>query len=67
MFPKEFSSVLNREELANLIFQIGISREHGGRGKPPRVFHEHGAIMAATILNSERAFVLNPQDGKLRR
>jgi len=58
-FPKEFSFVLNREELANLIFQIGTSRGHGGRRKPPRVFTEHGAIMAATILNSERAVAMS--------
>jgi len=29
--------------------------KHGGRRKLPRVFTEHGAIMAATILNSPRA------------
>jgi hypothetical protein len=58
-FPKEFSFVLNREELGNLIFQIGTSRGHGGRRKPPRVFTEHGAIMAATILNSERAVAMS--------
>lgn len=58
-FPKEFSFVLNREEFANLMFQIGTSRGHGGRRKPPRVFTEHGAIMAATILNSERAVAMS--------
>ncbi len=36
-FPKEFSFVLNREELANMIFRIGTSRGHGGRRKLPRV------------------------------
>ena len=28
---------------------------HGGRRKPMIVFTEHGAIMAATVLNSPRA------------
>jgi len=27
----------------------------GGKRKPPRAFTEHGAIMAATVLNSRRA------------
>ena len=53
-FPPEFSFVLTRKELADLIFQIGISKGRGGRRNLPRVFTEHGAIMAATILSSER-------------
>ena len=33
-----------------------ISRHtHGGRRYTPHAFTEHGAIMAATVLNSERA------------
>lgn len=28
---------------------------HGGRRHPPRVFTEHGVVMAATVLNSDRA------------
>ena len=31
------------------------SSSHGGRRKPPIALTEHGAIMAATILNSPRA------------
>lgn len=58
-FPPEFSFVIDREELANLMFQIGTSSGHGGRRKLPRVFTEHGAIMAATILNSERAVAMS--------
>jgi len=58
-FPEEFSFVLKRQEVTNLIFQIGTSRGHGGRRKLPRVFTEHGAIMAATILNSERAIAMS--------
>ncbi len=54
-FPADFSFVLSGEELDNLIFQIGTSRSHGGRRKSPRVFTEHGAIMAATVLNSPQA------------
>lgn len=64
-FPPDFMFELSREEFAdlarakNLISQIAISSSthsgHGGRRKPPRAFTEHGAIMAATLLNSERA------------
>lgn len=34
---------------------MGTSNGRGGRRYLPWVFTEHGAIMAATILNSERA------------
>ena len=31
----------------------------GGKRKPPRAFTEHGAIMAATVLNSPRAIEIS--------
>jgi hypothetical protein len=38
------------------MLQIATSSSaHGGRRKQPLVFTEHGAIMAATLLNSTRA------------
>lgn len=46
-------------DFADLMFQIGISSSHGGRRKLPSVFTEHGAIMAATVLNSERAVAMS--------
>jgi len=58
-FPTAFSFVLTRKEFTDLIFQIGTSKGRGGRRKLPRVFTEHGAIMAATILNSERAVAMS--------
>jgi hypothetical protein len=58
-FPPEFSFVLTREELADLRCQIGTSKGRGGRRSLPQVFTEHGAIMAATILNSERAVAMS--------
>lgn len=58
-FPEEFSFVLRQEEFQDLMFQIGISKGRGGRRKPPRVFTEHGALMSATILNSERAVAMS--------
>jgi hypothetical protein len=55
-FPDDFVFLLTRQEVANLKFQFGTSSlEHGGRRKPTWVFTEHGAIMAANVLNSKRA------------
>jgi ORF6N domain len=54
-FPDDFAFVLTREEFTNLISQDAISRSHGGRRTPPIAFTEHGAIMLASVLNSEIA------------
>lgn len=55
-FPEDFAYQLTREELANLMSQFATSSsKHGGRRKLPFVFTEHGAIMAANVLNSPRA------------
>ena len=55
-FPKDFAFQLTREEFTNLISQIAISKKgRGGRRKLPWVFTEHGAIMLASVLNSEVA------------
>jgi hypothetical protein len=59
-FPDDFAFLLNREELAVLISQNAISKPaRGGRTKLPRVFTEHGALMAASILNSDRAIAMS--------
>ncbi|MDQ1349285.1 MAG: hypothetical protein QG573_2664 [Acidobacteriota bacterium] len=55
-FPEDFRFQLNPDELANLRSQIVTSSlEHGGRRYLPWAFTEHGAIMAASVLNSPRA------------
>lgn len=55
-FPADFAFQLMPEEVANLKSQSVISSSgHGGRRHLPWVFTEHGAIMAATVLNSTRA------------
>ena len=58
-FPADFIFHLDSQELANLKLQFATSslrdRTHGGARRPPRMFTEHGAIMAATVLNSPRA------------
>ena len=59
-FPEDFSFVVNREEYEGLISQNAISKPgRGGRTKLPRVFTEHGALMAASILNTERAIAMS--------
>jgi hypothetical protein len=47
---------LKPREFAILRLQFATSRRgHGGRRSLPYAFTEHGAIMAATVLNSDRA------------
>lgn len=60
-FPEDFSFVVSREEFLLLISQSVISKPkgRGGRRKPPRVFTEHGALMAASVLNSDRAISMS--------
>jgi hypothetical protein len=53
-FPSDFLFELTAEEIKNLKSHFATSR-WGGRRKPPFAFTEHGAIRAATILNSPRA------------
>jgi len=53
-FPPDFAFQLSKIEFANLKSQNATSSsQHGGRRKLPYVFTEHGAIMAANVLNSK--------------
>ncbi len=54
-FPVDFAYVLTNKEVADLKMQNATSSLHGGRRTIPLAFTEHGAIMAATILNSPEA------------
>lgn len=54
-FPTDFCFPLSTEELVALRSQIVTSNGRGGRRYLPRVFTEHGALMAATVLNSKKA------------
>jgi hypothetical protein len=59
-FPAAFRFQLSPHELKILRSQNVISSEgHGGARYPPYAFTEHGAIMAATVLNSERAIEMS--------
>ena len=58
-FPVDFVLQLNEEDMNNLRSQIATSSLHGGRRYLPYAFTEHGAIMAATVLNSPRAIEMS--------
>ncbi|MBS0251328.1 MAG: ORF6N domain-containing protein [Proteobacteria bacterium] len=55
-FQDDFAFRLNKEEFDDLRSQNATSSEEwGGTRYPPRVFTEHGVVMAATILKSPKA------------
>ena len=56
-FPGDFMFQLDQEEFSGLRLQIATLETGRGRHRKyaPYVFTEHGAIMAATLLNSPRA------------
>ncbi|MBN1916968.1 MAG: ORF6N domain-containing protein [Verrucomicrobia bacterium] len=54
-FPPDFAFQLTQKEFRNLMSQSATSSRWGGRRKLPYAFTEHGAIMAASVLNSARA------------
>jgi hypothetical protein len=72
-FPQDFAFRLTQAEWTALRSQIGTealptnlksqiatsSFAHGGRRKLPVAFTEHGALMAANILNSPRAAAMS--------
>src|SRR5271170_6922648 len=59
-FPSDFMFQLNSKEQKLLRSQIATSKKgSGGRRYLPYAFNEHGAIMAATVLSSERAIQMS--------
>ena len=54
-FPADFVFQISEPEWDSLRSQIVISKGRGGRRYRPYVFTEHGAVMAANVLNSKRA------------
>lgn len=55
-FPEDFMFQLTRQEHDSLRLQFATSNKgRGGRRYLPFAFTEHGAIMAASVLNSARA------------
>jgi len=59
-FHADFMFRLSAKEDQALRLQIATSKKgRGGRRYPPYAFTEHGAIMAATVLNSKRAIEMS--------
>ncbi len=59
--PADFLLRLTDQELASLRSQIATLKTGRGQHRkyPPLAFTEHGAVMAATILNSPRAAAMS--------
>jgi hypothetical protein len=52
-FPADFSFVLTPKEVTTLRLQFATSKGgRGGRRTAPVAFTEHGAVMAASVLNT---------------
>jgi ORF6N domain-containing protein len=59
-FPADFMFRLTSGESKNLRLQFATSSQgHGGRRYSPFAFTEHGAIMAASVLNSPQAIEMS--------
>jgi hypothetical protein len=68
-FPEDFVFQVTAEEVSTLRSQSGISKKEpdagvvkvgrGGRRYLPYAFTEHGALMAANVLNSSRAIQMS--------
>jgi ORF6N domain len=54
-FPADFALMLTLAEFTSLRSQFVTSKGRGGRRYAPYAFTEHGAIMAANVLNSKQA------------
>ncbi len=59
-FPDEFSFQLTEKEWTSLRSQFATSKKgRGGRRYMPYVFTEHGALMAANVVNSDLAIQMS--------
>jgi hypothetical protein len=59
-FPAAFVISVANEDLTNLKSQnVTSSFAWGGRRKPAFAFTEHGALMVASVLNSDRAIAMS--------
>ena len=59
-FPSDFVFQLGPEECERLRSQFAISNiGRGGRRSPPFAYTEHGALMAASVLNSQEAIQMS--------
>jgi len=54
-FPADFTFQLTDDETADLVFQFGRSRRHGGSRFNPYVFTQEGVAKLSNVLRSPRA------------
>jgi len=59
-FPEDFMFQLTKEEFEILRSQF-VTSSWGGRRYLPYAFTEHGILMLSSVLNSERAILVNIQ------
>lgn len=57
-FPEDFMFQLSKDEFADLRSQF-VTSKSGGRRYMPYVFTEHGTVMLASVLKSERAIQMS--------
>jgi hypothetical protein len=58
-FPSDFAFQLTAKEWQSLRSQFVTSKTRGGRQYAPQAFTEHGALMAANVLNSQVAIAMS--------
>lgn len=58
-FPEDFMFQLSAEESIGLQEMRKVMHTYGGQRKIPYVFTENGVAMLSSILNSERAILMN--------
>lgn len=58
-FPEDFAFQLTKEEWNFLRFQIGTSKNQGGRRYLPYAFTEQGVAMLSSVLRSPQAVKVN--------
>jgi hypothetical protein len=58
-FPGDFAFTLTRKEASAGLSQIVTALGGRNRSKPPIAYTEHGAVMAANVLKSDRATAMS--------
>lgn len=58
-FPADFIYRLTKEEFVFLKSHFVISKGRGGTRKLPLAFTEHGILMLSSVINSQRAILVN--------
>jgi len=58
-FPRDFAFILTRGEAASKLVQSATISPGRNWRKPPIAYTEHGVVMAANVLNSERAVTMS--------